>query len=545
MSSGPLRRPELDELETFLLAARLGSLTAAAGQLRLSKTAVAKRLRSLEALVGHRLLERGPRGASLTEEGRRLVPEVERLLLEADRVFEKLGRLREGVHLHRISGLRRISGADAVSTEHVLQETEHIFAEIFHAVRDAIGVFHPENAVILEANDAFAKTFEYSRDDLIGMTPGDLGLVPVPYLAELFAQAVETPVEDQVVEAHTRTGASRQIEFSVLPITVGGELRLLGVGRDVTERVERERQMLKRAAQQEALAGLSLAALAGESQEALFDRAAELVASHLEAAIAVVWQLLDDRVEVRSVHGAPLAIFRRASAEPDARRRFFDIFAGGAEAVVPDISRDRRFAGTGVRALGLRSLVAVLIRSPAESPYGALAAAWPQVAAFEPADVDFARSVANILALVARSERRADADKGLRIQLENFQTLVEESRDPTVLLSLDGTYVYLNRSARGFRGVEGGVDPRSISVFEALDAASSRRLRERVFPETERTGRWEGRFTVKRPGSRRGTPGRLTTLLVREPVDASQRWIAAIFRPDSPETRTPTSSGGA
>lgn len=531
MVSAPIRRPELAELETFLLAARHGSLTAAAAELRLSKTAVAKRLRSLEALVGRRLLERGPRGTTLTEEGRRLVPEVERLLAESDRVFAGLGRLREGSDPHRISGVRQLSGAAGMSTERVLQETEHVFAAIFHAVDDAIGLFRPEDGITLEANDSFARIFGYSREDLLGTSPAELGIVPAPYLAELFANAGEAGAAAQLVETRTRTGGVRQIEFSLQRITLSGELRLLGVGRDVTERVQHERLLLKRAAQQEALARLSLAALGGESQEDLFARSAELVASHVEAAVAAVWQLSDDGVEVRSVYGAPPGPLRSAAAEPDARRRFVEIFAGRPEAVVPDIARDRRFTRKGLRALGMRSVVAVAIGS-ADDPYGVLAAASPQVAAFEPADVDFARSAANILALVTQSERRAEADRRRRVQLENFEALLEESRDPTVLLSLDGHYVYLNRAAQGFRGVESGVDARSVSVFDALAAASRRRLRDLVFPETERNGRWEGRFTVRRPGAEAGIPGRLTTLLVRDPVDASPRWVAAIFRPD-------------
>ena len=68
----PIRRPELTELETFVIAARGGSLASAARRLRISTPAVAKRIDSLEATVGLRLLERGRSGVRLTDEGRRL-----------------------------------------------------------------------------------------------------------------------------------------------------------------------------------------------------------------------------------------------------------------------------------------------------------------------------------------------------------------------------------------------------------------------------------------------------------------------------------------
>ena len=80
MTAGSIRRPEFTELETFLAAARTGSLAAAGEDLRISKTAVAKRISALEALLGCRLLARGPRGVALTDAGRGFVPQAEQLL---------------------------------------------------------------------------------------------------------------------------------------------------------------------------------------------------------------------------------------------------------------------------------------------------------------------------------------------------------------------------------------------------------------------------------------------------------------------------------
>ncbi len=264
MVDGPIRRPALDELETFLLAARHGSLTRAAQELRLSKTAVAKRLGSLEALVGHRLLDRGPRGAALTDEGRRLLPHVEGLLAESDRLFGRLADARGGVDSSRISGLRSLSGSSRVSTEQVLHETEKVFAEIFHATRDAIVVLRPEDGVILEVNDWGARLVGYPREDILGRTPVEIGLVPAAVLEEqLVAAGAPGGVTDSVVELRAADGAIHPVEFSLQLIVLAGEQRILCVARDISERVERERAIVKRAAQQEAVAALGLAALGG------------------------------------------------------------------------------------------------------------------------------------------------------------------------------------------------------------------------------------------------------------------------------------------
>ena len=68
----PAARPDLNELRGFCVAADLGSLGRAAVRLRVSQPSLSKRLASLEAKVGARLLERSARGVALTPAGRRL-----------------------------------------------------------------------------------------------------------------------------------------------------------------------------------------------------------------------------------------------------------------------------------------------------------------------------------------------------------------------------------------------------------------------------------------------------------------------------------------
>jgi DNA-binding transcriptional LysR family regulator len=85
-----IRGPELAELRAFCAAVDLGTLGKAAVSLRISQPALSKRLRSLEAAAGTRLLERSPRGVAPTAAGRRLYPEARRLLQQADVVEELL-----------------------------------------------------------------------------------------------------------------------------------------------------------------------------------------------------------------------------------------------------------------------------------------------------------------------------------------------------------------------------------------------------------------------------------------------------------------------
>lgn len=88
-----VRTPEISELRSLCAAAETGSLGRAALRLQISQPALSKRLAGLEQLVGVALLERSPRGVSLTLEGRRLYEEAQRLLAVADGLEDMLAGL--------------------------------------------------------------------------------------------------------------------------------------------------------------------------------------------------------------------------------------------------------------------------------------------------------------------------------------------------------------------------------------------------------------------------------------------------------------------
>ncbi|MFI1619028.1 LysR family transcriptional regulator [Streptomyces lydicus] len=79
---------ELADLRVFVTAASVGSLSAAARELRVAQPSVSERLRRLERLVGQPLLDRSSRGVSLTPAGERLLPHAERCLDLAARALD-------------------------------------------------------------------------------------------------------------------------------------------------------------------------------------------------------------------------------------------------------------------------------------------------------------------------------------------------------------------------------------------------------------------------------------------------------------------------
>jgi DNA-binding transcriptional LysR family regulator len=71
-------------MQTFARVARLGSFTGAARELRISNTAISRRVSDLEGHLGVQLLERNTRRLSLTEVGAGYLERCERLLDDLD-----------------------------------------------------------------------------------------------------------------------------------------------------------------------------------------------------------------------------------------------------------------------------------------------------------------------------------------------------------------------------------------------------------------------------------------------------------------------------
>lgn len=75
---------ELDELRTFIAAARLGSFARAARQLNISPAMVGRRIQALELRYGAMLIERSTRSQSLTEAGRQFLARAEAVVEASD-----------------------------------------------------------------------------------------------------------------------------------------------------------------------------------------------------------------------------------------------------------------------------------------------------------------------------------------------------------------------------------------------------------------------------------------------------------------------------
>jgi DNA-binding transcriptional LysR family regulator len=100
----------LNDLRAFIVVAQSGSFTRAAGQLETTQSALSYTIKTLEARIGLKLLNRTTRSVSPTEAGKRLLDDIGPLISGID---EKLGKL--NAFRDQPRGLLRIN-----SSEHVL-----------------------------------------------------------------------------------------------------------------------------------------------------------------------------------------------------------------------------------------------------------------------------------------------------------------------------------------------------------------------------------------------------------------------------------------
>ncbi len=127
-----------------------------------------------------------------------------------------------------------------------LAESEEKFTIIFRSSPDLIALTTLAEGRCVEANDSFLEVLEYSRDALIGQRLVDLGIWGDPSDRDRFRQGLrqEGHVRNLEVRSHTQTGQIKTVLVSAELIEINGETFVLGIGRDISDRVrlESERQ---------------------------------------------------------------------------------------------------------------------------------------------------------------------------------------------------------------------------------------------------------------------------------------------------------------
>lgn len=161
-----------------------------------------------------------------------------------------------------------------------LRESEAKFRLLFDSIPETVLV-HDEQGRILYVNDVGAEWLAWPASELIGKRLSDI--VAPPFLAQINAQGParygQRASRSKMVYV-SRTGQLLEAEVNTCPMEFGGQMAVLTVARDITERMRLEAQ-LRQAQKMQAIGTLAggiahdfnniLAAIMGYSELALYD----------------------------------------------------------------------------------------------------------------------------------------------------------------------------------------------------------------------------------------------------------------------------------
>jgi PAS domain S-box-containing protein len=133
----------------------------------------------------------------------------------------------------------------AQAVEDALRESEERFKRVFESVLDAVTISDLAEGRYLDTNGEFTSLTGYTRDEVVGRTPEEIGIWPDP--ADL--RAARRQIRDRGVIRNlempfrTKSGATRWALVSAVIVDIGGRRRVLSFVRDITEHRRTESEL--------------------------------------------------------------------------------------------------------------------------------------------------------------------------------------------------------------------------------------------------------------------------------------------------------------
>ncbi|WP_247729829.1 PAS domain S-box protein [Halovivax limisalsi] len=380
--------------------------------------AVLERAAELESELAAGERETGSIRAELTDaDGDSLIGEATFSLMETDDGYERVGVVRD-------------------VTERIERERElKRYETIVETVSDGIYVLDDEFR-FTSVNDAYVEMTGYDRDELLG-APSSL-VVSEDVTDDSFervAALAESGGGSAVLEADIERadGTTLRAESRFSPLErADGAVWKVGVVRDVSERVERERRLRRQVDQQSAVADLGQRAVDAADLSSVLADAADRVVETLGIDRCVVLEHDEesDALGVSRWAGEPAEAAAEAARDVDERGPATRAFETGDPIVVEDVAGDDRFAAWAADRDAER-VVATPV-GPADDPWGVLVAADASEGSVADHDVAFVQSVATILASAIDRHEREQALVHQREQLASMNDLYAVLREITV-----------------------------------------------------------------------------------------------------------------
>jgi PAS domain S-box-containing protein len=148
--------------------------------------------------------------------------------------------MRVGNRTVRMTALRDITGRKKV--EQALRESEEKFSKAFRNSPDVMSITDMETGKYLEVNDAHEKAFGYKREEVIGHSSFELGIIPASPARDAVVRLLKERgrIINEELQAVTRDGRTLTMLHSAELIELGGRQCVLRVSHDITDRKRAE-----------------------------------------------------------------------------------------------------------------------------------------------------------------------------------------------------------------------------------------------------------------------------------------------------------------
>jgi len=142
--------------------------------------------------------------------------------------------------------------------EEELRESEERFVKAFRSNPLGMTITDLADGKYMEINDAFVRIIGYDREEMLGKTAMDAGILPDEAVRSVLVERLGRgeSIREESIELRTKSGKMITVELSAEVIQIQGRQRLLSLVRDVTEQRKLETR-LRQAQKMEAVGRLA------------------------------------------------------------------------------------------------------------------------------------------------------------------------------------------------------------------------------------------------------------------------------------------------